>query len=647
MSERPILHETEDQAVIPASAPQPSPKSPPPAATSRLRRFLKWALVGVLAAYVVLMIAMNVALGTSLVLNGLNSGTPDVQFHYEKAWTLWPGTVHVRNLRMRIEDRNLQAETRVERVVFDVSVLPLFKKTIRLSDVDGSGVVFRMRHRVTAITDENRDNVAAYPPIEGASGPPIFPTDPEPPPLAPDETWRIDFVDGVARAKEIWIQEFRYVGEVEGRGGFMLWPMQEFFLRPSSGTFAPGTVTFGESEPVSNDFSMELLDSRVDTFKVQEVLGPDPLLYTVFHVKLQASLQTDAFLKHYEALPSTKFDGATLQAEVRFDKGHVLAGSSSSFALTGAAVRARELGIGGSLQLSAKTEADDALELGVDATGLAVSIGAWPSTHKAPLWVDSLRARETLHLVPNQAPSLGAGSVHTVVHSKDMAWLADLWPSDFRREGAVKATIDAKRTREGVTTGSFQSTVQNGLLAGKDISASFDGVLKGQFDTNADPRTGMRLHDVTASFPMFTVRTGKLKESTWVKATVPKATLRTTPTAKLHLEGQLQAGDGAIAAVPVEALGTLAGLAAKWLRAPGIAATGVFKLDDKGFDGELQQGQVGAVRARGFVGRHDRRLRGAFDLDTDLVRVGIRLDDTGMSVSPLIGADWLAKQPRR
>src|SRR5262245_51008072 len=91
---------------------------------SRRRRFVRWALFGLLALPLVALQAMNVFLNVGVPY--LTNGKPD-KFHlsYTFAWSWWPGRVDVYGLAIRGQGRNDQWALTVDHAHGDIDLQAL------------------------------------------------------------------------------------------------------------------------------------------------------------------------------------------------------------------------------------------------------------------------------------------------------------------------------------------------------------------------------------------------------------------------------------------------------------------------------------------------------------------------------------------
>ena len=70
----------------------------------------------------------NAIVATPLLVRLVNS-SPNHDLRYQSAWTIWPGRVHVRDLRVRFQDYNVEVLISAEKAELDVSLYELaFRK---------------------------------------------------------------------------------------------------------------------------------------------------------------------------------------------------------------------------------------------------------------------------------------------------------------------------------------------------------------------------------------------------------------------------------------------------------------------------------------------------------------------------------------
>ena len=192
------------------------------------------------------LLAANLLLQTRLLRHLVSSGS-DVQLEYDSAYSLWPGRAHFTGLMLRVEDHNVQFALSASGVV-DVSLHELVLRRFRAVRLTTTDTTFRMRHKLHSVEPKNALRVAAYPPIKGFQDPPLY-SGPKSPPI-PDaeyDLWSVALENVHADLSEIWVLEYRYLGNAHADGSFQLAPARWFQVQPSSLRLDRGTLMLADS----------------------------------------------------------------------------------------------------------------------------------------------------------------------------------------------------------------------------------------------------------------------------------------------------------------------------------------------------------------------------------------------------------------
>lgn len=287
-----------------------------------IRRVVIFAVVFV----VVLWGGLNIALATSLGPKLLNLSPNDAQFAYGKARMWVPWQIQVEDFTMFVQDPGLQMRITAQKAKAKFHPLALLGLGISLSDIDGDEVTFRMRTRVQK-GELGEAQLAALPPIEAFESPiregaPVFPE-------------KLPFIDlkrlNVTNVREIWVNEYRYQGKVDLKGGFELQPLAHIKLEQTDIYIEPGTVAFGGKKPLKIEKSAIHASTGRIFFETADIESLEKLNVVV---KLQAEVLGARFLNAYlRDVPDVRIiDGAgTLKVDVEIKDGVV--GSASRFQL--------------------------------------------------------------------------------------------------------------------------------------------------------------------------------------------------------------------------------------------------------------------------------------------------------------------------
>lgn len=290
------------------------------------------ALVGTELLYV---LVVNAALNFGGVQKALSS-TDDVRVTFDHAWTLWPGTVHAKNLRMLFHDHNLEWSLDVATFEVDVKFLPFAHKTLHATRVRGEGAVFYMRHRV-APADATLASTRALAPIPEFETPAVFPAYV---PAAPrTDLWRIHLEDVDVGVTELWAQQLRYIGSGRARGAFRLHAGHHLWVGPATLDLEPGQL-IADRRTLMGKIRGHI-DCIVHPFFVNEPVGLEVLRYVSARLDLHGEdvrlEPLDLFLPAGVALhtPDSRLD-----MSVATDRGVIT--PESHFELRGPELRVRQ-----------------------------------------------------------------------------------------------------------------------------------------------------------------------------------------------------------------------------------------------------------------------------------------------------------------
>ncbi|GAC1518494.1 MAG: hypothetical protein NVS3B10_20460 [Polyangiales bacterium] len=227
------------------------------------RRVAIGAAIALASLYVLYVVVANVLIKTHVLRHAIGT-LPKQSVDYSWASTWWPGRVHVKDLRIQVQDSGNEFLITVDDAHANLDLLALLSKRLHVRSVQAHGVTLRRRAR-RAPGELSWRETYALPPIPGYDAVPT--EDPHPPPPTTDEHYdlftfdlpQID-ADGV---REIWIDDYHFTGEAKAHGGFYLRPARKVSVGPA----------------------------RVDVISGQMLLGPDPVLVDM-HGDLELTLDT-------------------------------------------------------------------------------------------------------------------------------------------------------------------------------------------------------------------------------------------------------------------------------------------------------------------------------------------------------------------
>jgi len=186
---------------------------------TRTLRIFAFVVVGLELSY---LLGANLVLKTGLIERFVNDEPEDLQVSFEKAWTIFPGRLHVQNFALRLQDENVQVWLRIPEARLRVSLHELLMRRFHVDDLKADGLSFRIRGKISAQERDAR-RARAFPSIDGFPDPPLALLEPVEPGTGA-EKWTIEIEGVEATIKELWLFEYRYLGEGRGSGGFRLKP---------------------------------------------------------------------------------------------------------------------------------------------------------------------------------------------------------------------------------------------------------------------------------------------------------------------------------------------------------------------------------------------------------------------------------------
>lgn len=420
-------------------------------------RALAVAIVSLWALYVA---GINLFLSTRLFEKVVDADDRTIWVGYQRGWSIFPGTIHARQLAIRSSDANVEWILHIDRVTFDVSLFDLARKRFTAKGVRGSGVAFHLRTRRPA-PELTEDLVAHVPPIPGFGRLPIRPPEPPGPEVWSDEAWHLWTIrldDVVAEhVRDVWIDRERFEGDARIAGGFYLRPIRDVRIGPITTDVREGRIAH-DAQPIVTELGGRL-EGRVRSFDPRTVKGAA----LVHH----ASLDTDVHLHAIVRTPRLRGDVEARRLALAIEDGVVQ--PASAFDLTATEIEVDGLGrrARGTIDLRSRGEAGRlaaALEL---RDGELVGVGRVQHAHvsaDAPR-IDLAKPLDDLHLlvrVPDaEVPDVRAlaplpllgGSAHVRADFQ-------VWPGERRASGSA--------------------TLQGGALAVRVAKVRVDG------DTKAD-----------------------------------------------------------------------------------------------------------------------------------------------------------------
>ncbi|MET0591334.1 MAG: hypothetical protein ABW133_01455, partial [Polyangiaceae bacterium] len=400
---------------------------------ARPKRRHRWTIGILLAIAFLLLAAYPIAANAILAFGGVQKafeGTDQVAVHFKRAWSFWPGKVHVEGARVTMQDRNVQFALVIDECDINLDLLAFTRRTFHVTKVRGKGVSYRFRHR---IEHESKDlpSVAALPPIPEFYDPPLREFGPAPAPLTEEEynLWTVHVDDVDVMVREFWAQMFRYEGDAHVVGAFRLRPAKRLWVGPADLEFLGGTLTSGPHE-VLRDMRGKL-SVKVDDFDVEPVHGLEPFRYISARMQLAAQL-ANMDVVNFLTAPSPSFDvsdgSGLVDIDLSVDHGVLTQGTQFAYRTAHLGVKNPKLPfrLDGDIEVTAKgpaTEPGAHLRLAVPRGKFVIA-----SRHRAPEIHGLEVAIDTsnVDVTKEDYPLTKTEAYFRDIVLPDLAWLDDL-----------------------------------------------------------------------------------------------------------------------------------------------------------------------------------------------------------------------------
>ena len=602
-----------------------------------LKKLLRWVGIVVLALLVLYFVGVNAVLASPLGERLFTSRPQEFQIRYERAWTLWPGVVHVRGFQLCTQDRAVQVMITADRVHGELHLWTMWDLRFSAADVEAHGVTMRVRPRVKE-GDEKKAHLDELPPIADYASPIITQAELDAPrgPLVKIELERLS----VHHLREVWIERTKYTGDAEVSGGLFYAPLEKLRLDGVRVSDSNAKLTHADDE-----IALERLVAQVTlkelSLKEQQVADFQKL---TAELELKATMEPrflNGYLTKVKGLSSLKASGAAgpLVLAVKVKDGVVEEGASLSFTTPRAAVRIPFVELAGGAEVKGKSSGGKLwLDLGLTRVKLKQHDGerlaearrfALKASSAADLTkVDSVDAQ--LLLRGGKVPSLTAlnqfipGGAGVRVTDGEGEVEGELWldSASARGKGGIKVTAKsvAVKNRSASITGRLEVT---GVVRSLDL------------DTNALDLSGSEVSIEDATL------TNGQRYSLWLKAHAEPCVL--TPKEKVRWSTTISVGASnlqPLLAIVAENLPLPKALTA-FTSSPNVRVEADLTVSDDGIDLPRLILTSSRLRAQGAmslrpVNEHDEKLHPWGDV---LVKAGVfsaGLELRGARVSPVL-----------
>jgi hypothetical protein len=324
-------------------------------------RVVRWVLGIALGFEVVYVVAANLLLQFGGI-QAMFAGTDAVKADFGRAWTLWPGVLHIDDVKVVIADQNIQCLISLKHTVLHLRLVQLPGQVFHVTKLRGDGLVLHFRNRVQP-EEANKPFVRALPPVPGFDNPPLFEATVKSPPISDDEynLWTVHMEDVDVGIDELWAQQFRYLGHGRARGAFRLKPARSLWVGPATLELSPGRLVAGTDTPVLTDFGGRI-DCTVHQFDVRIPNGLQVLRNISADLDLKGRVSgTQAVSLFADPASDLRVDqqGARLTVKVGTDHGVVKRGGRVELRGDSLTVRQKELVLDANAPWSVVATADD------------------------------------------------------------------------------------------------------------------------------------------------------------------------------------------------------------------------------------------------------------------------------------------------
>ena len=301
------------------------------------RLLLRLALALLLAAiaiYPLYLVAGNWYLRSGDLERRLNRRPERLLVQTGTAWTLWPGVVDVRGLRIRNQTRTVQWWASLDRGTFELHLLDLRDRQLLITGLKGSGVSFRLRRRADGRKWARPLRVDLQPPIPGFANPPARPPEkiypPARKPQVRREPWRIRLAQvDLDSVREIWIDEYRFAGEAQIAGGFDMTVWRRLAVDPTRLQIVSGALALGSGPGARPILARAAgrIDGEIAPYIPAQHRGFQVFRFLSGRAEVEGDVPSLAFLDEY--LQRTRWldlraEGGRIAARLRMRRGKLL-----------------------------------------------------------------------------------------------------------------------------------------------------------------------------------------------------------------------------------------------------------------------------------------------------------------------------------
>jgi hypothetical protein len=314
-----------------------------------VRIWLKRLLFAILLLTGVYLLGVNLFLNSPLAPKAFNRRPARFRIAWSAAWTVWPGLVQVRGLRLWGHVNSVTWTVDAERARGWINLGAFPARTFRVTHLHAEGVRSRVLRGPEQETAEDRKEAAA----------------PETPEDLAYKPWTLRFERiTLDHIREFDFNDFRITGDGRGSGAFWVVIRRNFRLDPSQVTMPAAQLAMGK-EPIARRIHLEAAAS-MGPYAPHEHRGLEGFAFLSGTLQARGEVPDLPFLESSGLVRTGHEAPGALVADLRIEQGRLAPGSrfdvtapavdgGSPFAITTAVTRGPQ----GTL-----------LHLGIDAKGL-------------------------------------------------------------------------------------------------------------------------------------------------------------------------------------------------------------------------------------------------------------------------------------
>ncbi|HMA95043.1 MAG TPA: hypothetical protein VKP30_20265 [Polyangiaceae bacterium] len=450
-----------------------------------------WVLLRVLAILIglelVYIVGANAVLSTTLTRSAVESAR-GIKLDYGSAYSVMPGRIHVRGVRLRFEDRNVQFQLTIGSGRFDVNLHELANRTFHVRSVRAADVTYRMRDKVHEVGgDEAR--LAAYAPIEGFTDPPLYKAEPPITPTPVDKLWRVHIENVIAEVNELWILEYRFSGAAEASGSFILQPTQWVQVSPGQLRFRYGGLYAGP-HAVAKDFR-GTIQCTVPGLDVRKATGMEVFRGISAKSEMQLSQGQLGFLDLYTVPRTGVSIAGEMSVGIRADLEQGRVGSNTVIDLQTDSFVSRL----GNLEATGRLKAAISRDTGAERMRVNVDIANTSLRTKSSQSSGPILRRSSATLLLDGVDLLQGvrpadAELDADVEFPQFRWFNDVIASDQAPlfHGRGNAQFGFKRTADGTGSGQLEVALERAGLTYRGKRVSVEGHATARFRTEERPQ---------------------------------------------------------------------------------------------------------------------------------------------------------------